>query len=430
MKKNVSLATPVVIGQLGHIMVSVADTAMVGQVGVVPLAASTFAGTFIAILMLFGIGVSYALTPLVAAEENDGPKILKYVQNSLLVNTLLGFLIVFIIFLISPFLDSFGQEESVAEAARSYLLIAGSSLLPLMIFQTFRQFSEGKSNTLNPMIVSISANLLNVGLNYIFIFGKLGLPEMGLDGAGWATFISRLLMAIMMILIIRKELAGFVMEFQAALVMKLVRIGVPSGLQYIFEVSAFAIAAIMVGWLGAEALAAHQIALNMAAITYMAATGIASAAQIRVANQMGLRDKTTLREAGFTCFILVTAFMTFCGAVFIVFRDYLPALYIDNPEVQSLASSLLIIAAAFQISDGLQAVGLGVLRGLTDVKVPTLVTFTAFAVVAIPLGYVFGFEMELGVKGVWYALSIGLTIAAILHMTRFRSLTKKLKFSS
>ena len=430
MKKNVSLATPVVIGQLGHIMVSVADTAMVGQVGVVPLAASTFAGTFIAILMLFGIGVSYALTPLVAAEENDGPKILEYVQNSLLVNTLLGFLIVFIIFLISPFLDSFGQEESVAEAARSYLLIAGSSLLPLMIFQTFRQFSEGKSNTLNPMIVSISANLLNVGLNYIFIFGKLGLPEMGLDGAGWATFISRLLMAIMMILIIRKELAGFVMEFQAALVMKLVRIGVPSGLQYIFEVSAFAIAAIMVGWLGAEALAAHQIALNMAAITYMAATGIASAAQIRVANQMGLRDKTTLREAGFTCFILVTAFMTFCGAVFIVFRDYLPALYIDNPEVQSLASSLLIIAAAFQISDGLQAVGLGVLRGLTDVKVPTLVTFTAFAVVAIPLGYVFGFEMELGVKGVWYALSIGLTIAAILHMTRFRSLTKKLKFSS
>ena len=428
MKKNLSLATPVMIGQLGHIMVSVADTAMVGKVGVIPLAAATFAGTFIAILMLFGIGVSYAITPMVAADEHNRPQILKYVQNAFLVNTLLGVLIVLLLLGISPFLGAFGQEEEVAATARPYLLIAGSSLLPLMIFQTFRQFSEGKSNTLFPMIVSIGANLLNVSLNYLLIFGKLGFPQMGLNGAGWATFISRVVMSVMMIWIIRKELKGFSWTFESLLIKRLVRLGVPSGLQYIFEVSAFAIAAIMVGWLGAEALAAHQIALNMAAVTYMAATGIAAAAQIRIANQMGLKDLLTLRQAGFTCFLLVAAFMTFCGTSFILFRGFLPSLYIDNLEVQELAASLLIIAAAFQISDGLQAVGLGVLRGLTDVKVPTLVTFMAFGVIAIPLGYLLGFTMNLGVRGVWYALSIGLTIAAILHIIRFQSLTKKLQF--
>ena len=428
MKKNLSLATPVMIGQLGHIMVSVADTAMVGKVGVIPLAAATFAGTFIAILMLFGIGVSYAITPMVAADEHNRPQILKYVQNAFLVNTLLGVLIVLLLLGISPFLGAFGQEEEVAATARPYLLIAGSSLLPLMIFQTFRQFSEGKSNTLFPMIVSIGANLLNVSLNYLLIFGKLGFPEMGLNGAGWATFISRVVMSVMMIWIIRKELKGFSWTFESSLIKRLVRLGVPSGLQYIFEVSAFAIAAIMVGWLGAEALAAHQIALNMAAVTYMAATGIAAAAQIRIANQMGLKDLLTLRQAGFTCFLLVAAFMTFCGMSFILFRGFLPSLYIDNLQVQELAASLLIIAAAFQISDGLQAVGLGVLRGLTDVKVPTLVTFMAFGVIAIPLGYLLGFTMNLGVRGVWYALSIGLTIAAILHIIRFQSLTKKLQF--
>ncbi len=429
LRRNISLATPVIIGQLGHIMVSVADTAMVGQVGVVPLAASTFANTFFSLLMLFGIGVSYAITPLVAATpESDKPHLLAFLQNGLLVNVVVGLGLMFLALGVTPIMDMFGQEKAVAEAARPYLTIIAFSLLPIMIFQTFRQFSEGQSNTFHPMWVSVLANLLNVGLNYLLIFGKMGFPALGLNGAGWATLISRVIMVILMIVTIRRQWAGFRWQFDLSIVKRLVKLGIPSGMQYTFEVSAFAIAAIMVGWLGAEALAAHQIALNLAAITYMASTGIAAASQIRIGNQMGLRDKVTLRQAGFSCFVLVAVFMAFCGLLFIVLRDFLPALYIDNTLVEEMAATLLIIAAAFQISDGVQAVGLGVLRGLTDVRIPTLVTFLAFWVFAIPGGYLLGFTLGLGVEGVWYALSAGLTIAAILHIIRFQHLSKRLNF--
>ncbi len=429
LRRNVVLATPVMVGQLGHIMVSVADTAMVGQVGVIPLAAATFGGTFFHVLLLFGIGVSYAITPLVAAtDEKAHTKLLSILQNGLAVNVILGVILVLLGFAIVPFLNHFGQEPEVAEAAGPYLMIIISSIFPALIFQTFRQYSEGRSDTFKPMIVSVVANLVNVGLNYLLIFGKFGFPELGLNGAGYATLISRVVMGILMIVLIKDKLKGFAFRFDKLVMKQVIKLGVPSGMQYIFEIGAFATAAIMVGWLGAKELAAHQIALNLAAITYMASTGIAAAATIRVGNQLGLRDIKTLRRAGYSCFALAAVFMALCGLAFILFRDFLPALYIDNDEVHQLAASLLIIAAGFQISDGAQAVGLGVLRGLTDVKVPTLVTFVAFFILSIPGGYFLGFTLGLGVQGVWYALSGGLTIAAILHLIRFNSLTKKLTF--
>jgi MATE family multidrug resistance protein len=198
-------------------------------------------------------------------------------------------------------------------------------------------------------------------------------------------------------------------------------------LQYVFEVGAFAVSTIMMGWISAEAIAAHQIALNLSAVTYMAATGIAAASTVRIGNQLGARDYTNLRLAGLTGFGLVTVFMAVCGLFFILFRQELTALYIDEVEVQLLASSLLIIAAGFQISDGLQAVGLGVLRGLTDVKVPTLITFFAYWVISIPLGYVLAFELDMGPTGVWIALLAGLSLAAILHIMRFRKKLSRLK---
>lgn len=429
LRRNVVLATPVMVGQLGHIMVSVADTAMVGQVGVIPLAAATFGSTFFHVLLLFGIGVSYAITPLVAAtDEKDRSRLLSILQNGLAVNVILGIILVVIGFAIVPFLHLFGQEAPVAEAAGPYLMIIISSIFPALIFQTFRQYSEGLSDTLRPMVVSIVANLVNVGLNYLLIFGKFGFPEMGIQGAGYATLISRVVMGILMVVLIRNKFRGFTFSFDKVVMKQVIKLGVPSGMQYIFEIGAFATAAIMVGWLGAKELAAHQIALNLAAITYMASTGIAAASTIRVGNQLGLKDVKTLRGAGYSCFALAAGFMAICGLLFIILRNFLPSLYIDNAEVQQLSASLLIIAAGFQISDGAQAVGLGVLRGLTDVKIPTLVTFIAFFILSIPGGYFLGFTLGLGVQGVWYALSGGLTIAAILHLIRFNSLTKRLRF--
>ena len=429
LRKNITLALPVIVGQLGHIMVTVADSVMVGRVGVMPLAAATFAGTFYHVLLLFGIGVSYAITPLVAATNpEDQPGLLKWLQNGLLMNLGLGVVLVLIGLLLSNFVGYFGQEEEVSILAKPYLIIICGSIFPLMIYQTFRQFSEGLSDTLSPMIVSVLANLINVGLNYVLIYGKFGFDAMGLNGAGYATLISRVIMFMLIIWLVQRKCKGFKWKFDFSVVKRLLRIGIPSGMQFIFEIGAFATAAIMVGWINAESLAAHNIALNLSAITYMAATGLAAASSIRIGNQMGLKDKKNLRMAGFSIFGMVAVFMAACGTLFILLRHQLPALYIDNVQVKSIASTLLIIAAAFQISDGLQAVGLGTLRGLTDVKVPTIVTFVAYWLTAIPLGYILAFTFGMGINGIWYALCIGLTIAAVLHIWRFDRLSKRLQF--
>ena len=424
LRKNSVLALPVMVGQLGHIMVSVADSVMVGRLGVIPLAGITFAGTFYHTLMLFGIGVSYAITPMVASTDTKNRSVLLgFLQNGFVMNLVLGIILFLIGLFVSLFLEFFGQDSEVVEVAEPFLIIICASFIPLMIFQSFRQYSEGLSDTLNPMIVSIFSNLLNVGLNYILIYGKLSVPELGLYGAAYATLISRMVMTILMIRLIKKKWKGFQWNFSWTAVKQLMKLGLPSGFQYVFEVGAFSMAGIMVGWISAEALAAHNIALNVSAISYMAATGLASAATIRIGNQIRLKDKRNLRIAGFSSFGMVIAFMTSCGLILILFRNALPALYIENKIVQQTAATLLIIAAGFQISDGVQTVGLGVLRGLRDVKIPTIVTFVAFWVISIPCGYVFAFVFDWGVNGIWYALSLGLTTAGALHIWRFHRLS-------
>jgi multidrug resistance protein, MATE family len=427
--KNISLAYPVMIGQLGHIMVSVADSVMVGRVGVIPLASATFASTIFTVLMLFGIGVSYAITPLVAStNKEDKPRILQFLQDGFLLCTVLGLALALVGFLTSYFLDYFGQDPAVAAEAKSYVQIMSASIFPLMVYQAYRQYAEGLSDTMNPMVVSVVSNLANVGMNYIFIFGHFGFEPMGLFGAGLSTLISRSMMPVMMILLIRKKMEGFHWHFEWPGIKRMLKIGVPSGMQYVFEVGAFAAAGIMIGWLGPVPQAAHNIALNLSAITYMAATGIAAAGTIRVSNQLMEKDRANLRLAGFTSFWLGAIWMSLAATTFILLRHVLPALYVPDLDVQRIAAALLIVGAAFQISDGLQAVGLGVLRGLKDVRVPTMVTFVAYWVLAIPLAYIMGFVFDMGVMGVWYALSIGLTVAAVLHIWRFNVLSKKVKF--
>jgi MATE family multidrug resistance protein len=242
--KNVKLAGPVVLGQLGHIFVSVADSMMVGRVGVDSLAAATFASAIYTVLLLFGLGVSYAITPMVAAESSENRKRLqRYLQDGLWTNMLLAVLLVLIGILVSYQLDHFGQEAEVARLAAPYLRIMSASLIWVMLFQTFRQFQEGRSNTFTPMVVSVIANLLNIGLNYIFIFGHLGVPAMGLFGAGLATFVARIPMAFLMLFASRQWLNGLVIRWHTPGVRKMLDLGVPSGLQYVFEVAAFGVPA-------------------------------------------------------------------------------------------------------------------------------------------------------------------------------------------
>lgn len=426
------IAYPIVLSQLGHITVGVADSVMVGELGTDPLAAVSLANSIFSLVLMFGIGVSMAITPLVAAADGQGDKQKsgQVFRHGFIINICAAFLLGLLVLGGSSLLYYLEQPEQVVEITIPYLLIITLSLIPFMLFQTFKQYAEGLSFTRTAMFITLSANLLNIALNYLLIYGKLGLPALGLNGAGWATFISRVIMAIVMIVYVTRaswfQQGLKIKRFQKKLVIRMLKLGVPTGFQYVFEVGAFSCAAIMMGWLGAQALAAHQIALNMAAVSYMMVTGIAAASTVRVGNQLGKQDIPNMRRAGFSAFLMGLMLMTLSAIIFVVGKHFLPSLYIDEPEVIELAGSLLIVAAFFQLSDGVQAVGLGTLRGMADVKIPTIITLVAYWLVGLPIAYGLAFTMELGPHGIWYGLLLSLTIAAVLLFARFHYLSKKL----
>jgi MATE family multidrug resistance protein len=432
-KTTFLLAYPVMLSQLGQIMVGVSDSVMVGQLGTAPLAGVSLGNSIFVLFLTFGIGISYGITPLVAkADGEKNPRtIIDILKHGFLVNCSTGcflFLSLYFTAFLFPYLN---QPAEVIVLAKPYFIVISFSIIPFMIFQVFRQFSEGLSLTRQAMMITISGNILNIILNYLFIFGKLGIPAYGMLGAGIATLIARTYMALAMIVFVLygKYFTQYWAYFnKRGLDMRLVRnilnIGLPSGLQFIFEVGAFSLAAIMIGWLGASSLAAHQIAINLAAITYMMATGLAAATTIRVGNQLGKRDFRSMREVGFTGFIMSGTFMSINALILIIGRYYFPTLYIHEAEVIGIASDLLLIAALFQLSDGIQVVGLGALRGMADVRIPTLVTLIAYWVLALPVGYFLGFTFNLGASGIWIGLLTGLTITAVVLLYRFHKLCK------
>ena len=349
----------------------VADSVMVGHIGKESLAAASLGNSVFVIFLTFGLGISYGITPLVARAdgEKNTQSIMELSSHGLIVNVITS-LILFLLLLITsfsfPYLD---QPEIVVSIAKPYFLIISLGIIPFMIFQNFRQFAEGLSYTRQAMVITVSGNLINIGLNYILIFGKLGFPAYGLTGAGIATLTSRVIMAIGMaaFILYEKRFKKYRSDFNPASIKKyilkrILSIGLPSGFQFIFEVGAFSSAAIMVGWIGTASLAAHQIAISLASITYMMATGLAAATTIRVGNQWGKKDLEMLRSVGFTGMVMSIMFMGTAAVLFITFKDYFPTLYINDPEVIGIATNLLVIAAFFQISDGLQVVCLGALR--------------------------------------------------------------------
>ena len=433
-RETLRLAIPVSIGQLGHIMLGVVDSFMVGKLGAEPLAASALANGLFFLIMVLGIGMSHAITALVAISRgnNDNENCGKILRQGLLVNSVFSLLMMLLTVIAARMVVYLNQEKLVAELTESYLLILSLSIFPFMLFQTFRQFVEGLSDTKTPMYLAIAANLVNAFGNWILIFGNMGFPSLGLDGAGFATLITRTFLGISMMMIVLyhpkyKNYSPSLLykKLDKKIISQIVKIGLPSGLTYSMEVGAFAIAAIIIGWLGSSALAAHQIAINLASISYMVVLGISSAATIRVGNAFGSSLFKNVKLAGYTAIMLGFSFMTLTGIIFIVLNKFLPTLYIKEAEVISMASSLLVIAALFQVSDGVQAVGLGVLKGLTDVKVPMIITFLAYWIISLPVAYLLGFTLQFGVTGIWVGLLIGLTVAALLFVTRFKQFLKK-----
>ena len=441
---NAKLALPVVLGMLGHTFVGFADNIMVGQLGTAELAAVSLGNSFVFIAMSLGIGFSIAITPLVAEADAAGNKdnVKSALKHGLVLCTILGFALFGIILLCKPIMHLMKQPPEVVELAMPYLDLVAFSLVPLIIFQAFKQFSDGLSQTKYPMYATIVANVVNIILNYLLIFGSFGFPKMGIVGAAIGTLISRVIMVFFIWVLLKKKdkFKEYVTNFnfrviQKKALRKIISLGFPSALQMFFEVAIFTAAIWISGVLGKNSQAANQIALNLSSMTFMVGMGLGVAAMIRVGNQKGLKNFSELKRIALSLFLLTFFVEIVFATLFLVFKDWLPTVYlngndtanlIDNTEVIIIAAELLLVSAFFQISDGLQVVILGALRGLQDVKIPTLITFIAYWLIGFPISFYLGLYTPLKSTGIWIGLLAGLTVSAILMYLRFNQLTKKL----
>ena len=429
---------------LGHTFVAFADNIMVGQLGTAELAAVSLGNSFVFIAMSLGIGFSTAITPLVA--EADGAKNSangkSALKHGLVLCTFLGISLFAIILLCKPLLYHMKQPPEVVELAIPYLELVAFSLVPLIMFQAFKQFSEGLSQTKYPMYATILANVVNVIINYLLIFGSLGFPKLGIVGAAIGTLVSRFIMVGYIYFLLRRKdkYQPYVTNFnfrkiERAVINKIIGLGFPSALQMFFEVAIFTAAIWLSGVLGKNAQAANQIALNLSSMTFMVGMGLGVAAMVRVGNQKGLQNFKDLKRIGESIFVLTLLLEIVFATLFLLGRNWLPTLYLDvddainladNTEVIAIAAKLLLIAAFFQISDGIQVVVLGALRGIQDVKIPTLITFIAYWLIGFPVSYYFGLFTEYKSSGIWMGLLLGLTASAVMLYIRFNYLTNKL----
>ncbi|WP_034041143.1 MATE family efflux transporter [Wocania ichthyoenteri] len=447
-KYNWQLAAPVMLGMLGHTFVSFIDNIMVGQLGTAELAAVSLGNSFMFIAMSLGIGFSTAITPLAAEAdaEEDFAKGKSSFKHGLFLCTVLGILLFLVVFFAKPLMYLMKQPVEVVELAIPYLDLVAFSLIPLIVFQGFKQFSDGLSMTKYPMYATVLANIINVLLNYILIFGKFGFPELGIVGAAYGTLISRFIMVwyLWFLLKGKEKSKTFVTNIKffvlnKLMLKKIINLGAPSAMQMFFEVAIFTAAIWLSGLLGKNPQAANQIALNLSSMTFMIAMGLSVASMVRVGNQKGLKKYFELRRIAFSLFLMGTIFAVGFAIIFFAFHTQLPKIYVDfddaknlvdNIEVVSIASKLLIAAAIFQISDSIQVVVLGALRGLQDVKIPTIITFISYWLIGFPISWFFGKEEAYGSFGIWLGLLAGLTTAAILLYIRFNYLTKKLILSN
>lgn len=445
---NLNLSYPVIVGLLGHTLVQFIDNIMVGQLGTAELAAVSLGNSFFFVAMSIGIGFSTAITPLVA--ETDGKRDIdqgrKIFLNGLILCLILGFFLTIAVLLCKPLLYKMGQPKEVVIHAYPYLKWVGISLIPLIFFQGFKQFTEGLSFTRPAMYATLIGNIINVFLNYFLIFGTWMFPKMGVEGAAIGTLISRFCMLIFIVFYVfySKYFKIYITNIKFKklsfeIIKKIAKLGLPSACQMFFEVLFFTVAIWLSGFLGKNAQAANQISLNLSTMTFMFAMGLGVTAMIRIGNQKGKKDYLSLQRIAYSIFLLIFIFDIFFCLFFLIGNEILPQIYLDsdNPfhfsdvsEVVKIASSLLIISAFFQISDGLQAVVLGALRGLQDVNVPAIITFFAYGIFGIPISYFLGLKTTLGAVGIWIGLLSGLTVSAILLYLRFNYLTKKLILNS
>lgn len=441
---NMKLAYPVILGMVGHTLIGIVDNIMVGKLGSTELAAVSLGNSMIFIAMSIGIGFSTAITPIVAEADAEAAtsKIRSAFQHGLFLCTILGLLLFLLVVFSKPLMDLLHQPDDVIALARPYLDWVAFSLVPLIIYQGYKQFADGLSMTKYAMYAIILANIIHVIINYLLIYGIWIFPKMGIIGAALGTVISRIMMVVFMyvILVRRPQLRQYFEHFsfseiKKTAIQKMVNLGLPSAMQMLFEVVLFTAAIWLCGNIGKTSQAANQIALSLASMTFMFAMGLSVVSMIRVSNHKGLHDYKNLIVVARSVFLLSIIIEIIFAALFVVLHNILPHFFLnmesatqilDNSEVIAIASKLLLVAAVFQISDGIQVVVLGALRGLQDVKIPMYITFVAYWIIGFPISYYLGKYSTLGAVGVWLGLLAGLTAAAIFLYLRFHYLTKKL----
>ena len=440
-RTNLRLAWPVMLGMVGHTLVQFVDNVMVGQLGTTELAAISLGNSFVFIAMAVGIGFSTAITPLIA--EADAAKMQTASQKVLIEGlrlcTILGIALFLAVYVAKPLLFRMGQEKSVVELAFPYLNWVAFSLIPLVVFQALKQFSDGMSLTKYSMYATLLANIVNVVINYFLIFGIWIFPKWGVTGAAVGTLASRVTMLVFIFILLYKnpKTASFIrgirpLKFHKKELKQILKLGFPSSLQMFFEVGFFTFAIWVCGFLSKDAQAANQIALNLSSMTFMVAMGLSVAATIRVGNQKGLGAYKELKRIALSVFLITLLLDIAFAVLFILGNSWFPWLYLDASTgldtfaVAELAAALLFIAAFFQIFDGAQVVALGSLRGLQDVKIPTWITFLAYGLIGVPVMLYLSITASLGAKGVWIGLCFGLVVSSLLLYLRFRYLSNKL----
>lgn len=438
-KECLTLALPVMLTQVGQVSVNLFDNIIVGKLlGADALASVSLGNAVFFSMFVLALGFSFAIPPLVseAHSQHDHKTINSVFSHGFVINITVGIVLMAALLLAMPLLYHSGQPDKIIPDTVDFLTIMAISIVPFMAFQTLREVSEGLSYTIGVTKATIIANIINIVLNYVFIEGLFGIPPMGVKGSALASLIARIFMVVFLyfVLLNQEKTKRYIRDFSLKIEVfskkmfdKMIRLGLPTALQMFFEVTAFAGAAFICGLISAHDIASHQIALSMASFTFNLCIGFSVASTVMIGRKLGEQNFTELRKVGINNLKIAFIFMAICGIVFILGRNILPTFFTKKEEVEviTLAAKLMIIAALFQLSDGIQVTALGTLRGMQDVKIPSIYTFIAYWIITIPLGYFLCVTLQMGAFGMWIALGLGLTISALFLVKRFLNLSAK-----
>lgn len=434
-RRNLKVALPIMLAQVGGAVVQFADVKMVGDLGTVELAAVAFANSVLVIALVASMTVLQSVTPLAAYKyvSHEHEEVTKYLQNGLVQCAIVSVAILAILGIAYLNLDHFGQEADVYALSKNYFLIVATSFVPVIFFEGLRQFLAALGNTSVAMVITLISNVVNIIFNYLLIYGKFGFPELGVDGAAISTLLSRVLspIAILGVMLYNKKWRIYIKSmckeyFSNKHLKELFAVGIPISLRSTVEVTAFAFSGIMVGWLGSVALASNQIASSVGHMVFMIVLGIGSATTIRVSHQYGRHDYNAVFMAAKASIHLAFLNNLIMGALIIIFRYEIASFFSVDPLVINQTASILVLAGIYQVSDGLQCVGIGILNGLTDVKYTMICAFISYLLVNLPVGYYLGFCKGWGAEGVWTGFIFGLTLAAILFHFRWHNIKKRM----